>query len=235
MSVGDRVKHARESAKLTKAELARACSISKQAVGQIENGATKSPNPTTLFAIAKATKFNAEWIATGTGKERQIASGQGELAKARQEVREPSPTGTEHAQVNDDGVNRQNRLQIRSVPVLSNKEIIEGKKQDLPDRQYIAAQQVSDQAFAYPVKNIPNPNDRYGIDPDMYIVIDPDAEWENGKPLLLQDINQNLIIRRYEIVGSKRYLAPYNDKYDPIEMDDSFIVIGKIVSRHAVY
>lgn len=166
-----------------------------------------------------------------------VASGAGALAKARQEVKEPTPsTGMEHAySSDDDGVNRQHRLQIRSVPVLNDKEIINGERLEQPERQYIPAQQVSSQAFAYPVSSIPNPNDRYGIDQDMHIVIDPDAEWENGKPLLVLDMNKNLIIRRYEVIGSKRYLAPYNDKYDPIEMDDSFTIIGKVISRHAIY
>lgn len=165
----------------------------------------------------------------------RIGSGYGPLAKARQKVSEPPPAGMEPAQMNDDGVNRQNRLQIRSVPVLSSKEILQGIRQESENRQYIPAQQVSNEAFAFPVGSIPNPNDRYGIDADMYIVVDPEAEWENGKPLLLKDINNNLLIRRYEVVGSKRYLAPFNDKYDPMELDTSFTVIGKIVSRHAMY
>lgn len=164
-----------------------------------------------------------------------IASGSGPLGFARQKVSEPPPAGMEPAQVSDDGVDRQNRLQIRSVPVLSDKEVLQGISPESENRQFIPAQKVSSEAFAFPVGNIPNPNDRYGIDADMYIVVDPEADWENGKPLMLKDINNNLLIRRYEVVGSKRYLAPFNDKYDPMELDSSFTVIGKIISRHAMY
>ena len=59
MNIGERVKQARELAGLTKAELARKCDMSKQAVGQIENGSTKQPNPTNLFNIARHTGTRA--------------------------------------------------------------------------------------------------------------------------------------------------------------------------------
>lgn len=68
MEQSQRIKEAREHAKMNKAELARATGMTKQAIGQLENGCTKSPKPDNLFKIANATGVNAEWLATDAGK-----------------------------------------------------------------------------------------------------------------------------------------------------------------------
>lgn len=67
MNIGDRVKRAREAAELSLAELARTIGVSRSAIGQIENGMTKSPTAENLYKIACKTKTNLDWLITGKG------------------------------------------------------------------------------------------------------------------------------------------------------------------------
>lgn len=64
---GERIRYARNNAGLTQNELGGACGVSRAAVTQWENGSSKSLRPENLFAVAKATKTNAQWLATGKG------------------------------------------------------------------------------------------------------------------------------------------------------------------------
>lgn len=234
MSVGERVTEAREAAGLTKTQLAKLCGISKQALGQIENGTTKAPNPTNLFAIAKATGFSAEWIATGSGKTATAFNVARNLMEEKNGYN-TDDTGISLASKNNDVPERQNRFQTRRVPVLSRNEIITGKREETPNRAEYFAPGVSPAAFAFVASEITSPSDRYDNSANDIITVDPDAEWEHGKPLLVRDNNDTLMIRRYEVVGKKRYLASHNDRYEPLELDDTFTVIGKVVSSQRVY
>jgi transcriptional regulator with XRE-family HTH domain len=73
MDMGERIAHARASAGLTQAALARAVGVSKGAVSQWEKGAVKDLRMPNLFAIEDATGFNARWSALGEGRERPTA------------------------------------------------------------------------------------------------------------------------------------------------------------------
>ena len=66
-NIAVRFKHARESAGLSKAELARALKVTQQAVGQIEKGRTKSLKGSTLLAMERVTGISGRWIETGRG------------------------------------------------------------------------------------------------------------------------------------------------------------------------
>lgn len=152
-------------------------------------------------------------------------------------LRRGTPAGTPLALSDFDAtLHQETDNPLRRVPVLNPEEIISGRlNSDRKDDQTCPAVDVGPSAFAMQAANIPNPNDRYGIDPGAYIIIDPDQAPINGRPVLVKDSNQQLIIRRYEIVGSKRYLAAYNERYEPIEMDDSFTLIGRVTGSHNVF
>lgn len=68
MTLANRIKKAREAAKLTKSDLARACGVSPASVTQWENGETKTLEGSNLVKIATATGVEANWIATGKGR-----------------------------------------------------------------------------------------------------------------------------------------------------------------------
>jgi transcriptional regulator with XRE-family HTH domain len=55
---------------LKKGEVAAACNVANSAITQWITGESKSLKPENLYALAKATGFNAMWIAIGEGPER---------------------------------------------------------------------------------------------------------------------------------------------------------------------
>ena len=68
MSIGERIAAARTALGVTKADLARVSGVTRQAIGQLESGASKRPNSETLLAIAKALGQEPSWIISGRGK-----------------------------------------------------------------------------------------------------------------------------------------------------------------------
>lgn len=71
MEMHNRIKEARESAKLSKSELARAMGLSRASISAWETGQVKNLKNEHLFNLSRITGFSARWIATGKGpKER---------------------------------------------------------------------------------------------------------------------------------------------------------------------
>lgn len=66
----ERIAKAIAGSGLKKGEVAKVCGVANSAVTQWINGDSKSLKPENLFALAKATGFNAQWLATGEGPER---------------------------------------------------------------------------------------------------------------------------------------------------------------------
>jgi SOS-response transcriptional repressor LexA len=57
-----------------KSEIAAACGVSASAVTQWVSGESKSMKPENIYALAKATGFQAKWLAIGEGPEKDLAS-----------------------------------------------------------------------------------------------------------------------------------------------------------------
>lgn len=130
-------------------------------------------------------------------------------------------------------IRRFSEQQIRNVPVMSIKQLKEGLSPLDVNRdsetKFIPTPSASSLSFAIDVAELATPNDRFGIEPGVYIVIDPSADLENGKLIYVKDINGIFSIKRYEIVGSKRYIAYYQDRYEPVLLDDAYCILGRIV------
>lgn len=74
MNLGKRITKAIDRSGKDVKEIASACGVSVQAVYAWMNNDTKDLRNTNLFALAKATGFNAEWIGTGNGPEVNLYS-----------------------------------------------------------------------------------------------------------------------------------------------------------------
>lgn len=71
-TIGDRIKQARTAnEKMTQAELAKLCGVSRSAVTQWESGQSKTLKPENLLCVADKTGFSIRWLITGKGEERQ--------------------------------------------------------------------------------------------------------------------------------------------------------------------
>lgn len=67
MTLGKRIKEARDAAKLSKSELARLVGVSPSAVTQWESDETKSLEGANLLKAARAMNVDPEWLGTGHG------------------------------------------------------------------------------------------------------------------------------------------------------------------------
>jgi transcriptional regulator with XRE-family HTH domain len=71
MTMGKRIREAREGAGLSIQQLAKKAGVSRSAVYQWESGDTKGLKPENLFAVAAATGYAARWIGTDKGTKRE--------------------------------------------------------------------------------------------------------------------------------------------------------------------
>lgn len=67
MALKDRIKAARQGAKLTQEQLANALGVSRPTVSQWENGDTKSLKAVNLVRMSQVTHVYCLWLATGEG------------------------------------------------------------------------------------------------------------------------------------------------------------------------
>lgn len=83
MNRNERIARAIQVSGKTKSEIAKLCDVAPSAVTQWISGESKTLKAESVFALAKATGFRAEWITLGTGPERAVEAGpahsQGEL------------------------------------------------------------------------------------------------------------------------------------------------------------
>ena len=138
----------------------------------------------------------------------------------------------------DRGNKPEKTLKIRRVPVLNKEQINAGIKPESlsnDEVEWAYATKISQAAFAIKTSEIVNPSERYGFPDNSIIIIDPSADIENGKPALILDINQNLMIRRIEKIGGQTYLASINQQYAPIQLTEVMKIIGPVKSVNLEY
>lgn len=71
-TIAERIQYVLEQSKISKAEIARRCEVSSQAVtGWIKTGRISKK---CMYILSKSTGFNSDWISTGMGPERAAAS-----------------------------------------------------------------------------------------------------------------------------------------------------------------
>lgn len=197
MEIGKRVTTAREYAGLNKVELARATGMSKQAIGQIENGTTKEPTPSNLFKIAKATHVNPEWIITGYGHMNQVKEHQESY-----DLQLLSPNITE-------GPESKGQVPLISwVQAGDWCEAIDLFEVGDAERWLPCPVNHSDKTFILRVQGSSmEPEYRDG---DL-IFVDPSVQAEHNSDVIVRLENANTAtFKRLQIVGDKSYLSPIN-------------------------
>lgn len=76
MSIGQRIKDRRLELNIIVADLAKAASVTVQAVYQWESGDTKGLKPENLVAVAECLKTTEKWLATGRGQRDKVLTGE---------------------------------------------------------------------------------------------------------------------------------------------------------------
>lgn len=73
-TIGDRLKHARETRGLKQVDLAKLAGVSQSTIGNVESGIRERPR--SLIEIAKALDVNVDWLLTGRGDMGHRADGE---------------------------------------------------------------------------------------------------------------------------------------------------------------
>lgn len=197
---------------LKKGEIASACGVANSAVTQWINGESKSLRPENLYALAKATGFNAKWLAIGEGPERVegMESNVKMVAQPAQTYRYPI---------------------ISWVSAGSWEEAVQPYPDGFSDRYEISDYDSKGPAFWLEVKgdSMTSPNG-VSVPEGMMILVDTEADVQPGKLVIAKLAASNeATFKKLVEDGGIRYLKPLNPAYKMVECDEQCRIVGVAV------
>ena len=208
----ERIAKAIAASGLKKGEIANACGVANSAVTQWINGDSKSIRPENLYALAKATGYNAEWLAIGEGPE--TAEG---LESNVKMVAQPTQTY---------------RYPIISwVSAGSWEEAVQPYPDGFSDRYEISDYDSKGPAFWLEVKgdSMTSPNGT-SVPEGMMILVDTEADVQPGKLVIAKlPASNEATFKKLVEDGGIRYLKPLNPAYKMVECDEHCRIIGVAV------
>ncbi|WP_430009869.1 helix-turn-helix domain-containing protein [Methylophaga lonarensis] len=222
MNIGKRVEIARKHAGMTKAMLARACGLTNQAIGQIENGTTKEPKPSNLQKIAVACNVSSDWLIDGEGEMTQIRRSGKSSINIRHEIEE---LRSEY--------NATRHTTIIKVPLISKVRAGEwcNDATDEPEALdwLICPVKVGKNAFALKVQGV-------SMEPEYHdgdiIFVDPDKAPKHNDDVVVSLIpSGEATFKRLQIDESGKYLIAINKSFPApiIPLDEEARICGIVV------
>jgi len=193
---------------LKKGEVASACGVANSAITQWITGESKSLKPENLYALAKATGFNAMWIAIGEGPERPD---------------EGSTSGKKSAN-------------LYTYPVLSWTQIESWSTTkefptDLVGRFEVSNYESQGNAFWTEVKgdSMKSPTG-LSISEGTMILVDPDADPADEDLIIaLLPGSAGPTFRQLIEDSGQQFLKPLNPNYPLMKLDEDCKIVGVIV------
>lgn len=195
-----------------KGEIAAECGVANSAVTQWITGESKSLRPENLYALAKATGFNAQWIAIGEGPERD-ASDDGNVVTTEQ------PALMYRYPV------------INWVEAGDWAEAVEPFPPGFGDAYEFSDYDSKGQAFWLKVRgdSMTAPTGT-SIPEGMMILIDTEADVQPGKLVIAKlPASNEATFKKLVEDGGVRYLRPLNPDYKMIECGEDCRIIGVAV------
>lgn len=208
----ERIAKAIAASGLKKGEIASACGVANSAVTQWITGESKSIRPENLYALAKATGFNAEWLAIGEGPETNAAdrSNVGSVAQPNEMYRYPI---------------------ISWVSAGSWEEAVQPYPDGFSDRYEVSDYDSKGPAFWLEVKgdSMTSPSG-VSVPEGMMILIDTEADVKPGKLVIAKlPASNEATFKKLVEDGGIRYLKPLNPAYKMVECDEQCRIIGVAV------
>lgn len=193
-----------------KSQIATECKVSNSAVSQWVSGESKSLKPESIYALAKATGFRAEWIAMGEGPEQDFDLNV-----------EPALAPTRYYE----------------YPEISWVQAgVACEAMDLFNVGDFEAMHPSD-AWAGPngfwlkVRG-PSMTSTNGISfsEGMLILVAPGSDVESGQYVVARLIDTNeATFKQFIWDSGKAYLKPLNSAFPTVEVDNTWMVVGRVV------
>jgi len=209
MNRHERIARAIALSGMKKGEIAKACAVANSAVTQWISGESKSLKPENLYALAKATGFRAEWLAIGTGPEKDVESNV-EPALGPSRYFEYPEISWVQAGAAIQSVERSNIATCEKHP----SDAWAG-----PD------------GFWLKVKG-PSMTAQGGVsfNEGMVILVAPGFDVESGQYVVAKLIDTDEATFKQFIWDSGRgFLKPLNPAFPTVEIDDSWLVVGRVV------
>ncbi|MCY1291225.1 Peptidase S24-like protein [compost metagenome] len=219
MNQNERISRAIQLSGKRKRDIADECGVAPSAITQWINGETKALKAESVFALAKATGFRAEWLATGAGPERED---------------DPEPA---RAQVESNVSGDPMPVKTGSVPVVGKAMLgPEGYFEaiDYPvghGEGYLNVFSCDPEAYGLRVVgNSMNPR----IKNNEFVLIEPSKDYVAGDEVLVKTTKGQAMIKEFIYYRDGQYrFDSVNADYDPIFIHEDEVVdvqyVGAIV------
>lgn len=217
MCIRYKLKEAMDAKGVSQYRLEKLSKVTQATISRILSGETLNPSHQTVKKLAKALGISSSSLTDDDQRNVDYVAQKG-IALA---VSEPDAQG------------RQISVGLRSVPVLSNQEIINGSVEKESQRRYTKTElEISDQAFAWEVQSnqLGNMGVPFAIPVTATVIVEPGLKPINGNMVLVVDDNGVLMLKKLEQDGPNLYLHSLNPQHVPIMMTDEYVIKGTVVS-----
>lgn len=214
MNRHERIARAIRDSGKSKSEIAKLCDVAPSAVTQWINGESKTLKAESVFALAKATGFRAEWLTFGTGPEREQIDDHGNLAPALQPHRAP-----------------------KHYPLIS--WVAAGERAESPDNHYPgdgeemieSSENAGQHGYWLTVKGHSMKSDSTPSFPEgIKILVRPEGfDLISGKFYVAKHRDGETTFKQYVRDAGTEYLVPLNPTFKTVEMDGEWRIIGRVV------
>lgn len=232
-TTGDIIRDLRKSVKITQQQLAKALGISREAVSQWENGIS-SPSGESLVSLAKYFDMKeSDFLEPEQVK--NISRIVGHSSKSYL-----YPSGAENQnnfKANESPADYHISIQMKYVPLLTSEQVAQwmesNNKSNIVGITHWQATTASIgmNSFALKVmdRTMQNPSGSPSIPFMSTVIVDPDSAVISGSIVVVSSLNSpELIVKKYVIDGSNKYLEPLNPDYKLMVFDESFKIIGVV-------
>lgn len=205
-TVAERITHALKQSGVSKADIARACEVTPQAV----TGWTKTGriSKDAIYVVADKTGFNAEWLATGRGEERKLS-----------EDVEPTIFPAYKYPI------------VSWVTAGMWEEAIGLYAPGVAEDWIYSTYKGSPNTFALRVKgdSMVNPVGSVSFPEGIIIVVDPTIVAENGSYVVARlNGSTEATFKQLVIDGNQQYLKPLNPRYPLIPINEECQICGVV-------
>lgn len=212
MSIGERIKHARNKSGISIAELARRVGVTRSSAQQWESGASKGLKPGNLAKVAGALGVSMKWLALG----------QGDISQDNAEEDHHVPGNV------DPGPSVRRRIPLISWTTAGEwEEAMDNFPPGQADEWVFTTADVGPGAFALRLRG----DSMEPTIPDgATIIVDPDTRASHNRIVVVRQNGNEATCKRLIYDGDVAYLRPDNTRYPVLKMEDDAVICGVVVS-----